>query len=95
MCTYESAIFGKNVVYKTDKLQTSVGSVWSRVLRMNEVKGGYVAITISINELVEEIGTGAVLLIDSSSRTARNDSKDKKYKPSGVLLLVLIGLHRQ
>ena len=94
-CAYASAVFGKNVLYRTDKLQTSVGSVWSRVLRMNEVKKGFVAITTSVNELLEEIGTGAVLLIDSTSRTASNDDKDNKYKPSGILLLALIGLNRQ
>ena len=92
-CLYNNVTFCNKLKYKLKKINTNQGYIWSRVVSLDQIKGGMIAILANINVVFEEVNKGTVLLIDSTNRTVC-DKKDTKYDPSGVVLLCMVTLNR-
>ena len=67
----------------------------SRVISLDNVKRGVVAITTNLNDIQIDINEGRVIVIDSTYRTATNDYIDNKYQPSGIVLLGIISMDKR
>ena len=95
---YKCITFGDNVhnKFNTKKLKTC-GNLheWSKVMKMDNIRGGYIVFTTPYAEVERFIMNGTLHLIDSTHRTATNDYVDNKHTLSGVILLGMITLPKK
>ena len=98
-CVYNRVMFGKHItssVYTEKKMQSdSTVSNLSRIISLDNVKRGVVAMTTTLKDLEIDISKGRVIVIDSTYRTATNDYIDNKYEPSEIILPGLISCDKE
>ena len=57
---YDNVIFGNKLKYNLKKVNTNQGYIWSRVIALDQMKGGMIAILANVNIVFEQVNKGTV-----------------------------------
>ena len=86
---YEDIIIGKNVSIMKRRSMCNGKNIWWEEVNLPVMKHGYFFITTPKAELLQDT---SIHIVDTAIRTVNNDKGDDKYKPSGIVLLLMCRL---
>ena len=88
---YENVEYGSEVKSMKKRSISKGKSIWWEEINLTEMKSGILLITTMKKECIND---QSIIIVDTCLRSKCNDKSDNKYKPSGIVVLLVCKLDR-